>query len=135
MQRGLICSSFFSYVVPVAITIVTHDVSKVFCAVVHDRTAGSRFGKLICVEILSAFIKVCEMITEFELLIISNLIFFAKEYATDLGLVSTNLKDYHGFHNKLPEIVKYCVKPILLQCKCVYTHNSASILMLYLISK
>mmetsp|Transcript_4997 Transcript_4997/g.7635 ORF Transcript_4997/g.7635 Transcript_4997/m.7635 type:complete len:251 (-) Transcript_4997:201-953(-) len=78
----------------VAITLVTNDVAKVFCALFHDRDDGCAFGRLICSEILNAF---------------------TTEYSSDLTNFGLNLKDFHGFHNKIADIIRNSVKPVLYQ--------------------
>lgn len=75
---------------------------KVFCALFHDRQDGAKFGKILATEILAAFVE---------------------EYATDLGALGHNLKDFHGFNFKIIEIIRDCVRPILAQCTlrcCLY---------------
>jgi hypothetical protein len=55
---------------------------------------GPSFGKLICTEILIAFVE---------------------EYSSDLGSgsIGHNLRDFHGFHNKIAEVIKNSVRPVL----------------------
>jgi hypothetical protein len=76
----------------VSVTIVTNDASKVFCALFHDKEDAGAFGRLICSEILEAF---------------------TREYSSDLG--SRNLKDFHGFHDKIPSIIRNAVNPVLIR--------------------
>ena len=104
----------------VAVTIVTNEVAKVFCALFHDKEdvssfflpkcpltthlyilhlysdQGPAFGKLICSEILHAFVE---------------------EYGGELGTIGHNLKDFHGFTHKIAETIKNSVKPVLVRCK------------------
>jgi len=77
----------------VSITIVTNDTAKIFCALFYDREDGVIFGRLVCSEILNAF---------------------TQEYSSDLTQFGRNLKDFHGFHRKINNVVKLSVKPILL---------------------
>ena len=100
----------------VAVTIVTNEVAKVFCALFHDKEdvssfvvctndhpmilfhsfdQGPAFGKLICSEILHAFVE---------------------EYGGELGTIGHNLKDFHGFTHKIAETIKNSVKPVLVRC-------------------
>mmetsp|Transcript_32140 Transcript_32140/g.46334 ORF Transcript_32140/g.46334 Transcript_32140/m.46334 type:complete len:266 (-) Transcript_32140:1564-2361(-) len=78
----------------VSITIVTNDVAKIFCALFYDREDGVIFGRLVCSEILNAF---------------------TQEYSSDLTQFGRNLKDFHGFHRKINNVVKLSAKPILLR--------------------
>ena len=80
----------------VAVTIVSNDLAKVFCALICDREDGYDFGKLIATQALLAFIS---------------------QYSTDLGKVGPNLRDFRGFENKIPEILRNAVKPVLFRCK------------------
>ncbi|ETV90711.1 hypothetical protein, variant [Aphanomyces invadans] len=76
----------------VAVTVVTNDHAKVFCAIFLDVSDGPKFGAFIAKEILSAFVD---------------------EYAGDLGNIGHNLRDFHGFHYKISEVIRDSVKPIL----------------------
>ena len=78
----------------VSIAIVTDDVAKIFCALFYDREDGVIFGRLICSEILSAF---------------------TQEYSSDLTQFGRNLKDFHGFHKKINNIIRLSAKPILMR--------------------
>jgi hypothetical protein len=78
----------------VSITIVTNDVAKIFCALFYDREDGVIFGRLICSEILNAF---------------------TQEYSSDLTQFGRNLKDFHGFHRKINQVVRHSAKPILMR--------------------
>lgn len=78
----------------VAVTIVVNDVAKVFCALFHDRDDGCAFGRLICSEILTAF---------------------TQEFASDLNSFGLNLRDFHGFHNKIADVIRNSVRPVLKQ--------------------
>ena len=77
-----------------AITIVTNDAAKIFCVLFYDREDGVIFGRLICSEILNAF---------------------TQEYSSDLTQFGRNLKDFHGFHSKINNVVRLSAKPILLR--------------------
>ncbi|KAF0696613.1 Aste57867_12638 [Aphanomyces stellatus] len=76
----------------VAVTIVMNETAKVFCAIFYDLADGPKFGAFIAKEILTAFVD---------------------EYAADLGNVGHNLRDFHGFHYKISEVIRESVKPIL----------------------
>ena len=76
-----------------SVTIVCDDAAKTFCALFHDKEDGPAFGRLICSELLSAF---------------------TQEYSSsDFGHFGTNLKDFHGFHDKISEVIRNSVKPVL----------------------
>jgi hypothetical protein len=77
-----------------SITIVTNDTAKIFCVLFYDREDGVIFGRLICSEILKAF---------------------TQEYSSDLTQFGRNLKDFHGFHRKINNVVRLSAKPILLR--------------------
>mmetsp|Transcript_361 Transcript_361/g.356 ORF Transcript_361/g.356 Transcript_361/m.356 type:complete len:251 (+) Transcript_361:128-880(+) len=76
----------------VALTMITDETTKVFCALFYDREDGPAFGHLLCKEILRAFIE---------------------QYAADLNHVGRNLKDFHGFNNKIADVIRASIKPIL----------------------
>ncbi|KAG9400965.1 hypothetical protein AC1031_009689 [Aphanomyces cochlioides] len=76
----------------VAVTIVVNESAKVFCAIFFDVADGSKFGAFLAKEILAAFVD---------------------EYAGDLGNIGHNLRDFHGFHYKISEVIRESVKPIL----------------------
>jgi len=80
----------------VAVTVVTDDNAKVFCAMFFDNADGPKFGEFIAKQILAAFVQ---------------------EYSGDLGNVGHNLRDFHGFHFKVSEVIRESVKPILFTCK------------------
>ncbi|RHY23710.1 hypothetical protein DYB32_009083 [Aphanomyces invadans] len=84
----------------VAVTVVTNDHAKVFCAIFLDVSDGPKFGAFIAKEILSAFVD---------------------EYAGDLGNIGHNLRDFHGFHYKISEVIRDSVKPILAICSTTTT--------------
>ncbi len=83
----------------VAVSIVTNERAKVFCAMFFDISDGPAFGALIAREILTAFVD---------------------EYAQPGGDIGTfgghNLKDFHGFHFKIPLVIRDSVKHILATC-------------------
>ncbi|KAH9108626.1 hypothetical protein LEN26_013536 [Aphanomyces euteiches] len=76
----------------VAVTIVVNESAKVFCAIFFDVADGPKFGAFLAKEILAAFVD---------------------EYAGDLGNIGHNLRDFHGFHYKISEVIRESVKPIL----------------------
>ncbi|KDO26032.1 hypothetical protein SPRG_08685 [Saprolegnia parasitica CBS 223.65] len=76
----------------VAVTIVTNESAKVCCALFFDPADGPKFGEFLAREVLAAFVD---------------------EYASDLGNIGHNLRDFHGFHFKISEIIRDAVKPIL----------------------
>ncbi|ETV65596.1 hypothetical protein H257_17746 [Aphanomyces astaci] len=76
----------------VAVAVVTNEHAKVFCAIFLDVCDGPKFGSFIAKEILAAFVN---------------------EYAGDLGNIGHNLRDFHGFHYKISEVIRESAKPIL----------------------
>ncbi|RHZ42479.1 hypothetical protein DYB26_001270 [Aphanomyces astaci] len=76
----------------VAMAVVTNEHAKVFCAIFLDVCDGPKFGSFIAKEILAAFVN---------------------EYAGDLGNIGHNLRDFHGFHYKISEVIRESAKPIL----------------------
>ncbi|OQR97496.1 hypothetical protein THRCLA_06929 [Thraustotheca clavata] len=76
----------------VAVSIVTNENAKVFCAMFYDVADGPKFGAFIATEFLKAFIE---------------------EYARDLGNLGHNLRDFHGFHYKISQVIRDSIKPIL----------------------
>ena len=79
-----------------AVTIVSNDLAKVFCALIYDREDGADFGKLIATHTLLSFID---------------------EYSTDLGTVGPNLRDFRGFRSKIADVLRHSVKPVLMKCE------------------
>ncbi|KAH9138951.1 hypothetical protein AeRB84_016747 [Aphanomyces euteiches] len=84
----------------VAVTIVVNESAKVFCAIFFDVADGPKFGAFLAKEILAAFVD---------------------EYAGDLGNIGHNLRDFHGFHYKISEVIRESVKPILSTCTTIPT--------------
>ena len=84
-----------SYLV-VAVTMVTDDTTKVFCALFHDCEDGAIFGRLVCSEILHAF---------------------TEEYAANLTNPHRTMKDFAGFNNRIADVIRNSVKPVLVRCK------------------
>ncbi len=78
----------------VSISIVTNESAKIFCALFYDKEDGVIFGRLLCNEILNAF---------------------TQEYSSDFTQFGRNLKDFYGFHKKIPNIVRQSMKPIMQQ--------------------
>lgn len=78
----------------VSISIITNEGAKIFCALFYDKDDGIIFGRLLCNEILNAF---------------------TQEYSSDFTQFGRNLKDFYGFHKKIPNIIKHSVKPIMQQ--------------------
>lgn len=76
----------------VAVTVVTNDAHKVFCAMFHDTSLRAGFTAFIAREILDAFIV---------------------EYGAELGAVGHNLRDFHRFHYRIPSVIRDSIKPIL----------------------
>ncbi len=80
----------------VGVTIVVHEVAKVFCALLHDREDGPAFGRLVANEIISSFVEV---------------------YGGDLtGSNSSggrNLKDFRAFHPRIIDVMRHSFRPVL----------------------
>ena len=79
----------------VAVTIVTDDVAKIFCALFYDREDGVVFGRLICSEILNSFTQE-----------------YSSSHITQFG---RNLKDFHGFKHKMNNVIKQSTKPLMIK--------------------
>jgi hypothetical protein len=94
----------------VSISIITNEGAKIFCALFYDKDDGIIFGRLLCNEILNAF---------------------TQEYSSDFTQFGRNLKDFYGFHKKIPNIIRLSVKPIIQQlaisdesiCKAVLVND------------
>lgn len=78
----------------ISIAIVMNQANNLFCAIFYDKADGKLFGRLICSEILSAFIQF---------------------YSTDPQFNQTgrNLKDFLGFQKKLQTVVYYAMRPVV----------------------
>jgi hypothetical protein len=86
------CPCAFALPRVVAVTIVSNDVHKVFCALFHDTADGSSFSAFIAREILEGFIG---------------------EYGAELGAVGHNLRDFHRFQYRIQTIVRESAKLLL----------------------
>jgi hypothetical protein len=75
-----------------SIAIVINETAKIFCALFYDKDDGKLFGKLICSEILNAFIQ---------------------DYSSDFTRLGRNLNDYKGFQKKMENIIYYSVRPVI----------------------
>jgi hypothetical protein len=75
-----------------SIAIVFNDSVKIFCAIFYDREDGKLFGKLICSEILNAFVQ---------------------DYSSEFALSGLNLRDFKGFHRKMIDVIHYSVRPVI----------------------
>jgi hypothetical protein len=71
-----------------------NDAAKIFCALFHDKEDGRPFSRLISTEIIHAFID---------------------EYQADLVTAGLNLKDFHGFHKKVAEVIRNAARPVIAQ--------------------
>lgn len=76
----------------ISIAISNNESSKIFCCLFYDRNDGKLFGKLICSEVLNAFIQ---------------------DYSAGLSQLGFNLKDYKGFHKRMLTVIYYAVRPII----------------------
>eukprot|EP00981_Chlorochromonas_danica_P011428 scaffold4011_cov197-Ochromonas_danica.AAC.10 len=76
----------------ISIAIVCNDNVKIFCALFYDRQDGQHFGRLLCSEILNAFVQ---------------------DYSSEFAQFGLNLRDFRGFHRKLPKVIIYAVRPVL----------------------
>jgi hypothetical protein len=43
-----------------------------------------------------------------------------QSYSLETSHLGRNLKDYHGFYLKLPEILRNSIKPVLTQRECCF---------------
>lgn len=76
----------------ISIAIVCNDNVKIFCALFYDRQDGQHFGRLLCSEILNAFVQ---------------------DYSSEFAQFGLNLRDFRGFHRKIPKVIIYAVRPVL----------------------
>jgi len=76
----------------VSVAIVHNESVKMFCALIYDVQDGKLFGKLLCSEILNAFIQ---------------------DYSPDGTQFGRNLKDFQGFNKKLQNVIYYSVRPVI----------------------
>ncbi|CAH0482748.1 unnamed protein product [Peronospora belbahrii] len=76
----------------VAVTVVTDDNHKVFCAMFHDTTDGANFSAFVAQELLAAFIA---------------------QHGDELGNIGHNLRDFHRFQYKILTVIRESVKPIV----------------------
>ena len=79
----------------VAVTVVTNDKHKVFCALFHDPTDGASFSAFVAQELLAAFIA---------------------QHGDELGNVGHNLRDFHRFQYQILTVVRDSVKPVVRKC-------------------
>lgn len=82
----------------ISIAIVFNEAVKVFCALFYDRSDGKLFGKLICSEILNAFIH---------------------DYSSEFAQFGLNLRDFRRFHRKIADVVHYAVRPVLTHLESI----------------
>ncbi|TDH66341.1 uncharacterized protein CCR75_002734 [Bremia lactucae] len=68
----------------VAVTVVTNDKHKVFCAMFHDTTDSARLSAFIAQELLAAFIV---------------------QHGDELGNVGHNLRDFHRFQYRIRSVI------------------------------
>ncbi|CAI5746816.1 unnamed protein product [Peronospora destructor] len=76
----------------VAVTVVTNDNHKVFCAMFHDTTDGASFSAFVAQELLAAFIA---------------------QHGDELGNIGHNLRDFHRFQYRILSVIRESVKPIV----------------------
>lgn len=95
----------------VAVTLVRDEVVKVCCVLLHDRSDGPAFGKLIASQILFAFLE---------------------EYSGDLTTSGHNLRDFHGFHSNIAHAVQSSIRPVLNRLQ---NHKSRAILKALLVTE
>ncbi|CAM9145840.1 unnamed protein product [Chrysoparadoxa australica] len=75
-----------------SVTMAGNESTKLLCALLHDKEDGPQFSRIIAAEILSTF---------------------QEEYAGDLGAGGLNLKDFHGFHYRLGDVLKRSIQPVI----------------------
>ncbi|ETK71780.1 hypothetical protein, variant 3 [Phytophthora nicotianae CJ01A1] len=76
----------------VAVTVVTNDKHKVFCAMFHDTTDGASLSAFVAQELLAAFIV---------------------QHGDELGNMGHNLRDFHRFQYRILSVIRESVKPIV----------------------
>lgn len=79
----------------VAVTVVSNEAAKVFCAMFHDPSDGATFSSFIANEILEAFIL---------------------EFAAELGNVGHNVRQFDRFHLRIVGIIRHSIQRLLKQC-------------------
>lgn len=97
LQHGIVVNIVLGFIVCiVAVALALHDQFKVYCAVVHDKLDGPRFGKMMAHETLAAF---------------------AQEYSSELELNKRHGSEiFYPFQHKLDQIVRNCIRPVLAIC-------------------
>lgn len=75
-----------------AVIMMTNEAKNISCALFYDRSDGKLFGRLICSEILSAFIQ---------------------DYSTEIPQFGPNLRDFKGFHKKMSTVIYYSIRPVI----------------------
>jgi hypothetical protein len=83
----------------VAVTVVTNDQHKVFCAMFHDTTDGASLSAFVAQELLAAFIV---------------------QHGDELGNMGHNLRDFHRFQYRILSVIRESVKPIVRKCACFW---------------
>ncbi|KAL0589871.1 hypothetical protein ABG067_002096 [Albugo candida] len=78
----------------VAVTVVSNEAAKVFCAMFHDPSDGATFSSFIANEILEAFIL---------------------EFAAELGNVGHNVRQFDRFHLRIVGIIRHSIQRLLKQ--------------------
>lgn len=78
----------------VLLTIISHEPTKLRCALFTDRDGSRMFGRLLCSEILNSFVQ---------------------NYPSEMFQQGTNLKDFVGFFHLIPSVIYYSVRPILMK--------------------
>jgi hypothetical protein len=134
----------------VAVTMVKDETVQVCCALFHDCSDGPAFGKLVATQILFAFLE--EYSVDFASLASSSdsiatggsgggggggggggsggAFAAGVSGATDGGLFSSNLRDFHGFRMKISRAVIGCVRPVLGR---LHAHQSGAVLKALLV--
>jgi len=90
-QVSGMCTTFIN-LSKVSVAIVHNESVKVFCVLIYDAQDGKLFGKLLCSEILNAFIQ---------------------DYSPEFAQLGRNLKDFQGFNKKLQNVIYYSVRPVI----------------------
>ncbi|KAL7683643.1 hypothetical protein Plhal304r1_c040g0118131 [Plasmopara halstedii] len=76
----------------VAVTMITNDKHKVFCAMFHDTTDGASYSAFVAQELLTAFIA---------------------QHGDELGNMGHNLRDFHRFQYRILSVIRDSVKPVV----------------------
>eukprot|EP00474_Spongospora_subterranea_P000689 CRZ01147.1 hypothetical protein [Spongospora subterranea] len=91
----------------IAVAVQSDTKCKVSCSLFYDKSDGPAFGRLLALEILSAFVQ---------------------QYSSQLVQISANLKDFSGFNNKIGDAIRSSIRPALDMLTSVHGIQTALII-------